>query len=339
MGRKRRSHKNLPAHVYFKHGAYYYVTPSKKWIKVGKTIAEMYQCLSELHVETPVASFGDVIDRYMIEISIQKAPSTHASEIRRSKYLKSVFMHMQPSEVTPLHIYKYLDLRGKSGKITANREISLLSHIFSYAIRWGCANSNPCSGIKKFSENRRNRNITNEEFYAFLSTTRYPIKQAAQLMYIMGLRPTEVLSLKKKNMKTDGFLVDLSKTKYSVGKKLIAWTPILKNVVNEVINITKRNVTHIDYLFCNSSGKPYKHDMFLQLWRRAILKAIDTGIIKEEFQFRDIRHKAATDMEKQNGREAARKFLGHTSQNTTARYIDDVSVMEGLQTKIIDNPE
>lgn len=30
--------KTLPERVYFKHGAYYYVTPEKQWIRLGKNL-------------------------------------------------------------------------------------------------------------------------------------------------------------------------------------------------------------------------------------------------------------------------------------------------------------
>lgn len=67
-------------------------------------------------------------------------------------------------EVRPTHIAKYLDIRGIKAPIRANREISLLSHIFSYAMRWGQVDKNSYLGVAKHTEKGRNRYITDQEF-------------------------------------------------------------------------------------------------------------------------------------------------------------------------------
>ena len=47
---------------------------------------------------------------------------------------------------------------------TINREISLLRHAFKKAIRWGYLDQNPAQGIEGFSETKRERYITDNEF-------------------------------------------------------------------------------------------------------------------------------------------------------------------------------
>ena len=63
-----------------------------------------------------------------------------------------------------MHIAKYLDIRGIKAPVRANREISLLSHIFSYAMCWGQIDRNPCLGVAKHPEKGRNRYISDQEF-------------------------------------------------------------------------------------------------------------------------------------------------------------------------------
>ena len=38
------------------------------------------------------------------------------------KQLAPVFGHMRPEDVTAPHIYKFLDMRGKTAKVRANRD-------------------------------------------------------------------------------------------------------------------------------------------------------------------------------------------------------------------------
>jgi len=60
-------------------------------------------------------------------------------------------------------------------------------------------------------------------------------------------------------------------------------------------------------------------------------KALEKGHIKERFRFHDIRRKAATDAERQGGREYARQLLGHRKQSTTAIYISGVETVKPLK--------
>jgi hypothetical protein len=82
--------KNLPARIYFKHGAFYYVTlPERKWIRLGKTEFEMYAALSKIKVLD--AGKGTILEyfvRYENEIIPNKSARTQVdnlSEIKKSQ--------------------------------------------------------------------------------------------------------------------------------------------------------------------------------------------------------------------------------------------------------------
>ena len=59
-----------------------------------------------------------------------------------------------------------MDIRGQIVKVRANREKTLLSHIFNKAREWVyTALQNPCQGVMKgFKETGRSRYITDAEF-------------------------------------------------------------------------------------------------------------------------------------------------------------------------------
>ena len=62
--------------------------------------------------------------------------------------LKQAFGKTRPEQIKPKHVYTYMDARGAKAKTGANRERSLLSSIFSYLIRWGVVEDNPCKMSK-----------------------------------------------------------------------------------------------------------------------------------------------------------------------------------------------
>ncbi len=330
MPRKRLTNKHLPQRVYWKKGAYRLLTKEGKWIKLGVSLPEMYKTLSEiLDTDYKLHKFAEVITRYLNEVSPTKSAATYKREVPRTHYLRVFFGEMKTEDITSVDVYRYLDIRGEKGKTSANREFALLSDIFNYAVRWGVVPFNPCRGVKKFSEKRRARNITDAEFNAVLSIAEYPFNYAMQLTYFMALRPTEVIHLKKSGILADGFLIEITKTKFFTSNKLVTWNSSLKPLVDGLLENQARMARQSDYLLVTRQGEPYTYDGFSSIWQRLIAKAIKTQLIEKKFQFRDIRHKAATDMERKHGREAARQLLGHTTQNTTAKYIDGINMVIG----------
>ena len=132
--------------MHLKHGAYYFVGRDKKWLRLSENKALALAKWAEFEGETPVpaneekpikGSMGELILRYMIEIAPQKAASTYQGNKLESENLKKVFNKVPAHAVLPTHIAKYLDARGQTSQVRVNREISLLSHIFSYGMRWG----------------------------------------------------------------------------------------------------------------------------------------------------------------------------------------------------------
>jgi integrase len=53
--------------------------------------------------------------------------------------------------------------RGKKGNYQANRLLAILSKMFSLAIERGWRLDNPCKGIRKFPEDQRWRNLSEDE--------------------------------------------------------------------------------------------------------------------------------------------------------------------------------
>lgn len=98
--KKRATNKHLPQRVYQKHGAFYYVEPGGKWIRLAKTLPQAMVKWSEL-IDRPetVYTMGQLLDRYLLEIAPQKAHNTYKDNIRYIQNLKSCFGDMKPKEI------------------------------------------------------------------------------------------------------------------------------------------------------------------------------------------------------------------------------------------------
>ncbi len=262
---------------------------------------------------------GILLDRYLAEIAPQKAHNTYKDNIRYIQNLKTAFGEMRPTEITPVDIYQYLDVRGETAKSAANREKEVLSHVFTMGVRWGIVQDNPCRFVRSFPEKQRDRYIEDWEFNAVHAIASPLFQCLMDFAYLTALRRGDILSIELKQLTEEGIKINTSKTG---AKLLIEWTPDFKLAVENIKKL-KRPIYGL-HLFCNRYGKPYTNRGISCMWQRLMNKAMDDGVIEERFTFKDIRRKSASDVEKTSSRENARKLLGHTTQRTTARYISGV---------------
>ncbi len=320
MGRKRLNNIGLPPHMHLKHGAYYFVGRDKKWIRLSEDKNKALAMWAELEGETPIpidepkpvkGSISELILRYMIEVAPRKAASTYKGNKAEAENLKKIFGKMSVHAVQPKHIAQYLDSRGIKSKVRANREISLMSHIYSLGMRWGMANTNPCTGVTKHKEIGRSRYIMDNEFEAVKLIASDLIATIMDFAYITALRKGDILRLKLEQITDEGIWIKQSKTG---AKQLYEWSEGLHEVVNRA-KILKRPKSL--YLFCNRQSQPYTDSGFKALWQRVQVKWAAQG--GSRFTFHDIRAKALTDA-KNMGMDA-QSLAGHSTAAMTEHYI------------------
>lgn len=325
---RRRSNLHLPPRMYVYNGkrktTYYTITPSNERINLGHDFIEAKHKLLELEEGRPVAgSIGDLISRYMREVSPKKAPRTHKDELASSKLLNDVFGKMNPSDLRPVHVAKYLDMRGQKAPVRANREKALLSHIFSMAMRWGIVDKNPCKGVARNTETPRDRFVTDEELAAFcafaevISDTGKMLARTARLAYLTGQRRGDLLKLRLDQLSDEGIMIIQSKTR---AKVMVEWTPALRDCI-ATLRTLPRPVSGM-FLICNRSGQPYSDYGFDTLWGRLMNEWCNAG--NERFHFHDLRAKAITRMV-EDGRKA-RDLSGHKTDSTINKVYDRRSV-------------
>ncbi|WP_337883585.1 hypothetical protein [Chromobacterium haemolyticum] len=81
-------------------------------------------------------TFKDLADKYMQDAIPLKSPRTQIENLRQMKNLLEFFCNSEPAQledIEPVHVRQYMDKRSKSGKVAANREKALLSHMWKKA--------------------------------------------------------------------------------------------------------------------------------------------------------------------------------------------------------------
>ena len=321
MGRRRQSNYHLPPRMYLKHGAYYYVDRSGKWLRLSDNKALALAKWAELEGATPKiagetapppGTLGALINRYMIEIAPKKSPRTFKDNQQEAVNLLKVFAQVPIALVRPMHIAKYLDVRGVKAPVRANREISLLSHIFSYGMRWGMVDANPCIGVAKHTEKGRDRYVSDAEFEGVKNLASPLIATLMDFAYLTALRKGDIRALRLDQISDDGIIIKQAKTG---AKQLYEWTPGLREVVERAKKLNP--VVRGFFLFCNRRGQPYSDSGLAAMWQRLQVKWEQQG--GQRFTFHDIRAKALTDA-KNLGMDA-QALAGHATFAMTEHYI------------------
>lgn len=301
VGRKRRHDTHLPQRVYLRRGKYYFVNLDGKWLPLGSTPTEMYRTLAELEAGAKIGTVGDIIHRYLREITPSKAKATREKDHAYAARLIPVFGAELPGKVRPADIARYLDQR--TAKVAANREKAFLSHVFTKGMRWGVVDRNPCKGVERNTERPRDRYPTHDEVNAVAKHASDWLQRFMLLAYLTGQRPTDVRLMTRQQITPDGLYVRQGKTKK---KLLLEWTPTLRSAVNDAL-------LHAgDMLLFQHHGKPYAQGGLSSAWKRAMRKAIEAGDLVEPFQIRDLRPKAISDG-------GDKGIAGHASKETTRR--------------------
>jgi integrase len=308
MGRKRTRDFDLPPHMARKGDAFYYVTTSRprKWIPLGGDLSVAKRKWAELECAEPVSAmtFGDAAKLYEQKCMPLKAPRTRKQNEGELKNLRLVFSEVALDAIRPAHIRQYLDTRP--AKVRANREIALFSHLFNWSRERGYTDApNPAYGVARNVERARDIYVEDEAYAAVYAKAVPELKDAMDLAYYTGQRVSDVLKWTRSDIRDGALHVQQGKT----GKKLrIKIAGPLSSVI-ERLKAPREGVTSL-YLV-QTGGKALTYKMLNDRFNAACTAA------KENYQFRDLRAKAATDS---GGLEAAQKLLGHQSVTMTEDY-------------------
>lgn len=336
MSKQRSAHNaGLPKRWALQHGAYYYRVPvgleslwdGKKMYRLGSSLPEAYKVWADkIDAPSTIKTIANLLERYSIEVVPKKSPTTRAGNGFAIKRLIAVLGNMPILELTPQHIYKYVDMR--THKVAAHREVEVLSHAYTKAVQWGIIRSHPFKGeVRLEGERPRTRYIEDWEIIECLAlpTKRdkgsvRAIQASMRIKLITGMARGDLLRLRPGHDFTDdGIHIQRHKTAHSSGKRTIyEWSDELRAAVQMAIDA--RPVDISPFLFCNRRGEGYINEEtgeahgWDSMWGRFIDRVLKETKVAERFTEHDLRAKCASDA---STLEHARALLSHADSKTT----------------------
>ena len=217
--------------------------------------------------------------------------------------------------VKPEYLRLYMDKRSAVSEHRALREVAVFGTIFRFAIERGWATFNPVSAVRrKRLEGRKKVYITDDMLDLVYSKAEQDLKDAMDLAYYTGQRPGDLLTLSENNL--SGSTLEYRQNKTDVPQRIALSGGLLELV--ERIRLRKKSVnSKAPHLLVDERGKQMTKAKLRSRFEKA---RADAGISGAEFQFRDLRSKAGSDLKDQAGIESARTLLGHTSVTMTEHY-------------------
>lgn len=266
-----------------------------------------------------------VFDRYEKEIIPGKSIRTQSDNGKELKQLRKAFENAPIESITPQVIAQYRDAR--TAKVRANREIALLSHTFTIAREWGLTDkANPCFGVRRNKEKPRDYYAGETVWNAVYAEAAQELKDAMDLAYLTGQRPADVLKIAATDLNNGFLLIGQGKTEKRLRLRLEeeGVQSGLSAFIEDLQERRSINGIRTSTLITNASGLRMSQQMLRNRWddarENAAIKAAANGdpalaVSIRQFQFKDIRPKAASEIELTH----ASRLLGHSTEEMTKK--------------------
>lgn len=336
MGRKRKDGDPFGlsgTRLVWKRNKFWYFHRDGRWENVGTDIDEAKRIARTYH--NPGDAYGTVaywLDMFLRDCAARVkakdlAQRTLDDYTGNTAELKVFFGKLLPEQITPAAVQAYLEEGKRAGRATrANRERACLSSCLSWLIRTGqtTIKVNPCmraSGVKRNSEESRDRYVTDSEYQAVYAVAPRSVKLMMELTYRTLQRPeSDIIGWTPANVrnKEGGKVLRVQQNK--TGRILeIALDGRLLELIESAVGevpVLRRPIVH------RLNGKAYTYSGLDSMLRRAQTKAKKNLPTLEPFGFRDLKGKGATDMWLADVPiERIQALCGHKDKATTEIYV------------------
>lgn len=270
-------------------------------------------------------NFKEVAERFMEEHSaVRNREATHNSNRQKlDSMLLPFFGNMKIRSISHRDVVEFMS-KHKDRPIGANRAIGALSSMLSKAEVWQLRdrNTNPCFGIEKYPENKRERFLSEKEFAALelamqdaerkLTESPYMLAMLRIMMHT-GCRPGEAKNLRWDYIDLENKLIRLPKeaTKEKRPKNLFI-TPAIEGIFKGL-----KRIEGNPYVVVSEKATGQRLTCTKKAWDR-IKKAAG---ITTELHLHDLRHSHASVANSLGySLPMIGALLGHTQAQTTLRY-------------------
>ena len=259
-------------------------------------------------------TFNEMMDRYLIEQSVTKAPASHQRDEQCLGHLRPVFGPLRLIEVTPKLLAAYkAQRRLKAKPATVNKELGLIRHAFNIAIReWEWCRDNPMRRVSlEKVRNERDRWLTPDEDTRLLTHSVPWLQDILVFALNTGMRRGEILGLEWQAVDLNRQVLVVMKSKNGE-KRTVPLNSCLVGLLRHKTATSAKD----SFVFTTSCGTRIDARNLTRAFYLALEKAEITN-----FRFHDLRHTFATRLA-QAGVDLykVQRLLGHKSPTMTQRY-------------------
>ena len=253
----------------------------------------------------------------------RRAYETALQDFRRFVGLREVSDFRR---VTRAHVIAWRDdlvARTLSGS-TVRHRLAALSSLFEYLCEKNAVTHNPVKGVRKNKEKPRDFYADDAVWSAVYAAACIELQDAMDLNYLTGQRPADVLKMRLADIKDGVIEVQQNKTKKKL--RILLDDEGVRTELGKVIDRIKARERKVASLFLiatpagtalNQWTLRTRFDDARAAAAKAAAAAGDDALAARirAFQFRDIRPKAASEMDLEH----ASKLLGHTEHEITEK--------------------
>jgi len=366
MGRRRKTPEELPPGVRAIRGVYYWRPTSiaerearrargeRESVRLGTTADGARRRWAELtgrrprSGEDPDGKLAELLDRFLEDVvpsdRVGLAPATRREYVRQVERLRARWGAWRYARtdveaarggcLTTLELQRWVD--RADARISANRELALLSTVFGWARRWGCTFYNPCKGVMRNEEAPRSRQVAPWEFEVLLAAATPAIALMMRWERITGWREADVYTLTRGQLEAAGVTLRQGKRGR---RQLWLWTPELRAIAEEAKALpgARDSLCVFPARKIRNAGAPLTKWGFQSAWRRTIARA--NAMLAElgpgapqirDLHFHDLRADAIGQAEELRG--DGQRFAGHADPRVTRKhYLRRVQKVEPLE--------
>lgn len=326
---------------------------SRPWIPLGSNFPDALRAYAG-QVETmkaPAVTVPEMLSDWNTRTAIGRKAGT-LDDIRYALPALLRFFGDPPApldQVLPIHIRQYLDwrvedtkrakreanakreaegrnplaIKPNEGATRANREIAWLSAAWNWARDRGITTApNPTVGVKRHKETGRDIYVEDDEMAAIVAHADEPLREAIELAYLIGQRPADLRKISEADIRGGTLQIEQNKTDARLRIEIVgALATLIERIKARKASI--RGVRSLA-LICDEKGQPLGKSQLRHRFDRAreaaAQAAPNTAAANRlrGIQFRDLRAKAASDIE---ALDKAQALLGHTTRGMTEHYV------------------
>lgn len=275
-----------------------------------------------------VMTFREAVPRYLDHARSRKRPSTIVSDVHRFRVLcRGVWSSKILDAICPADLDRWSAGRLNAGTAgsTINRDLSLASALFRWAMRLGYADSNPVTGVEKFSESGRERRtfLTAHEVRALVECAEPALRPILVTAVLAGMRRGEILLLRWRCIDFDARQIVVEAETAKAGRtRRIPMARHLEGVLKDLHGSQGARLDGSGPVYVLPDGSPVTVSVLRKMFRRARDRCEEIAIEKrEQVTFHTLRHTCASLLQKAGvSLFEIGRILGHASIQTTLRY-------------------